>query len=121
MIFFGSAALIIPPTPSPYRLPQYPLPTSTCGPITVNFFASARVLRICTPLLPTPSLSCTLQVISKSEYFFLLQKNVLYFGSSLVSPTTESFSIRQRSERPSQLSGFRKSSVSLAITGAGTK
>ena len=96
---------------SPCRRPPAARATRNCLSSLSN-----RSLRICTPLLPTASRSWTLNDSSKSLYFFFVQKNVLYFGSSIVSPTMvlafgSSF---QMSVRPSQLSGLRNSSVSSA-------
>src|SRR5271166_1599383 len=89
---------------------------SACGPATTNFSGSTTVLRICTPLLPTPFFKRAWNDSSKSLYFFLVQRNVLCLGSVLVSPTMVVPSIFQRSFSPSQLSGFKKSSSARTET-----
>src|SRR5439155_12307457 len=100
------AAFII-PLPSPYRLPQKPSAMSHCGPCTTNFFSSTTLLRICTPLLPLPSLSRTSKTISKSLYFFLLMRKVLdLMPLGPVLPTMAPSCTDHSSVLPSQPSRF---------------
>ena len=84
---FGAAfiALVV---PSSHSQPQYPSPTSACGPTTAKVFRSVRLLRTCTPLLPLPPSSFTLNASSKSPYFFLLHKKVPTFRSFDAVPTS---------------------------------
>src|SRR5262245_33169663 len=76
---------------------------SHCGPETANFSLSKILLRICTPLLPCPSLSRTWNDSSKSLYGFLLHRNVLN-GIFLSPPptTAPSLTLQYWSIRPSQ-------------------
>src|SRR5215831_16602799 len=67
----------MPPNSSPYRLPQNCCPMSHCGPLTANRSRLKISLRICTPLLPSPSFRRIWNDSSKSLYFFLLHKKVL--------------------------------------------
>src|SRR5687768_14478830 len=54
---------------------------SHCGPPTAYFSGLMILLRICTPLLPTLA-SLTWNDISKSLYFLVLHRNVLYLRPS---------------------------------------
>src|SRR5262245_3666416 len=85
---------------------------SHCGPLTTHFLLSTTSLRICTPLLPLPSLRRTLKLISKSLYFFLLARKVLNFGSLAAWPTSSPFLYDQYSLiSPSQPVNFSSRNV----------